>query len=362
LSPLGFASGDSSPERQVSGMALVWQVGWVGKGLSGLAPSPSHGCSARHEPCWARAQTHTTLPTPDALPQPCAPSTQPPSSTQPSSPRPSAALPHPARPGPKNLSSPRILNRNPGIGKVRDIPSSQRSPIPPTSSRDLRVSHSHRATNNLPSRGDLREMPGSHLIKRQDLFVEVLVQQRRNPRSQQRLSLAIRQPSHSVEQLSCRHRGSEDLPVRKLIDPPNDTLVRHGSHQFRNHVGVENDHSGNSTTRVGSLRVGGSNARSPISLNRCLIREPMPWSDLVLVSTSARIARTSASMERPCSAARTRSLAFKSSSKSRMVSVATGTTPSAGNASTACIECESATPRAARIGERPHPPVGDRRL
>jgi hypothetical protein len=36
---LAFASGGSTPEGQVSGMALIWQQGWVGKGLVAIPPT-----------------------------------------------------------------------------------------------------------------------------------------------------------------------------------------------------------------------------------------------------------------------------------------------------------------------------------
>lgn len=130
------------------------------------------------------------------------------------------------------------------------------------------------------------------------------------------------------------NHGNRDRRHVQLTTTTGAHLLRHHRrrrwpHQLRHHDGVEQSrdtHDVTSAARTGVDRNGNSNSTPPTAPNRSsnVVNKPSELTGSLTAST--RIARISASIDRPCRAARRRKRRFTSTSKFRILTAATRTT------------------------------------
>jgi hypothetical protein len=152
--------------------------------------------------------------------------------------------------------------------------------------------------------------------------MEIVGQQLADRYGQFPLAMPAGEPRDSVPKFgggdgSCRH-----LADRQRVKPGEHSWLWRPAGQLRDHVGVEDDHASNSAARGSSPLRSGRSSPSARPSKRVWIRLPRPRSSAAGASRSWRIARTSASIDRPCRAASTRSRACVTGSSPRTVSVA----------------------------------------
>lgn len=148
-------------------------------------------------------------------------------------------------------------------------------------------------------------------------------EQRLGSRGRIALSTPFRQGIDAVEQFSFIDASGVQGIAWLCSDPGHDRGMWLRPHQFGNDIGVEDDHrpnSGGSPTVTGGW--GSRSSTPPKGAKRRRMAsarlQSRVWS---LPTASLRMARSSASMERPLRAARTRSLSFTAGATLRMVSV-----------------------------------------
>src|SRR5215471_8852113 len=206
---------------------------------------------------------------------------------------------------------------------------------------DLSVGDADWPADSLAAGDNVRIRLGGALIKGKDPAVEVFGQDAADHYCQPPLAVTVWEPRNAVPQLGGSHRGRGHVGGFERVKPGEHSGVRHLAGQFGDDVGIEDDHRSNSAGRGRSpLRSGSS--RSPSSpWKRARMRLPRLRSPPLGISRSWRMARTSASMDRPCRAASTRSRACVTGSSPRIVSVAIAplSVPIDCNASNAANDC-----------------------
>lgn len=123
-----------------------------------------------------------------------------------------------------------------------------------------------------------------------------------------------------------------ELVGAPATEPLAHMVIGRWSHQLRDHIGVEDYQSGNSAARGMALRGGRSSSTPPSSPKRAMIASAKLGPSSGSRTASTRIARTSASMDLPCRAARIRSSSKIRSSRFLMLIAAMEITPS-------CYQC-----------------------
>lgn len=119
-----------------------------------------------------------------------------------------------------------------------------------------------------------------------------------------------------------RHGRQQDVVRIQTVDPVDDVRLRSWAHRLRDDVGIQDDHSSRTAARGGSVQPGRSSSTPPVPEKRCRIRVALPGPPTWRSKAVRKISRTSGSIDRPCSAALTRSAAVSSSSNLRIVKVA----------------------------------------
>src|SRR4029079_12405119 len=100
----------------------------------------------------------------------------------------------------------------------------------------------------------------------------------------------------------CAHLG-----CRLLVDPRHDVYCGGGSHELGDDVGIQNYHGPTVAARGVAVRGGSARSTPPRAPNRASSVRAKPAVLVGSLTASVRMARISASIERPCWAARTRS-------------------------------------------------------
>lgn len=133
-------------------------------------------------------------------------------------------------------------------------------------------------------------------------------------------TFTLRKSAEAALNLLDSHDADRQGRDRLSPRPGKNRGVRCLFHQLRHHVGVSDDHD-RSTVRADSVRGGNSNSTPPASAIAVCRASRKFCSGRP--TAASRIARTSASTERPCSAALPRRRAWVRSSSCRLVRVLT---------------------------------------
>ncbi len=217
---------------------------------------------------------------------------------------------------------PRIDEFDAGVNEVTDV-ARRESGVPVAANcSDLPIGHTDLESATLPFSNDICIMSCSQRIEWQNPVLEILRQQSVDLCAKLTSASPVRQSGDAVHQFGRRHGSQQYVGHIQTVDPTSDTRFRCWAHQLRNHVGIQDDHSSRTAARGRSVRPGRSSSTPPVPEKRCRIRVAIPGPPTGRCNAVRKISRTSDSIDRPCSAARTRSAALSSSSKSRIVNVA----------------------------------------
>src|SRR6266478_3578683 len=219
--------------------------------------------------------------------------------------------------------APGIDDSNAAIGKVGAIPCCKLSPVRPGNGCDLGV----RVVDGSSKRPTVCCNP-CKIVRSVALECEYTSREvfRKHPFrcSQQAVApLTLGEQLDSVKDFRLGDRGRKEVCQGLLGDPYHDPGGRFRPHEFRQHIGIEDDHSSNPGALRTASRGGKEISIPPNDANRRRIASArFPLVREEVVKAERKISRASSSIERPWWAARTRKRVLVFWSSCRMVSAA----------------------------------------
>src|ERR1017187_5960508 len=217
---------------------------------------------------------------------------------------------------------PRIDDSNPAMLEVLRIAGCDRGILRAGDGGNHGIGLRGRTAQGLSSRHYLCVHTRGFFVKRADSSGEQLCEHPLGASSQIRPALTGWQHLDSIEHFRLRNGGGGNGLRFLSIHPANDLLCGRRPESFRHNVGIEHNHYVKSGGRRASSRGGNSSSTPPSGSNISRIAVPKPFGAASVESPNLRISRASSCIDRPCCAARTRSLVLSPSSRRRIVMLA----------------------------------------
>jgi hypothetical protein len=137
---------------------------------------------------------------------------------------------------------PRIDQHHAAAFEITCVAGGQRCPVGPRYGRNLRVESAYGPPMNAPRHRDRCEHPRGTIVEKQDAVSEVFRERGLCFMKQPLPPLTLRKKLDSIQNLSHRNRCSEEIVRRLTRHPCDNGRQGNGLHQFRNNVGVKDDH------------------------------------------------------------------------------------------------------------------------
>ena len=147
-------------------------------------------------------------------------------------------------------SAPGAEHRGRQIGEMPQVAGGERGATRDGDAGDLGVAHVHRAPGLLARRTDQRRLRGSFGIERQHPVAQVFGQQLLETVFQAAAAFAFGQQRQTEPAFEDGDAGHPDRLGRLQIEPGHHRRFRLGTHQRRQHIGVEDDHFPNVSGRA----------------------------------------------------------------------------------------------------------------
>src|SRR5579862_2971025 len=221
-------------------------------------------------------------------------------------------------------NGPRVEDLHPSVLKVLGVPGGQGGAVCSADGGDLRVIAADGCPQTIPAVDDLGVAERCSRVEREDLICEA-AEHFKCSSPYPRLAFAPRETLDAVEDLGHGYGRHLQFATVTPFYPALHPGRRVGLHELGNDICVDDDHRAKSAGRGASVREGRSRSTPPSARALATRAASGPSSSPGSRTASTRIARISASIDRPCAAARSLRRSRTRSSRFRILTSATVT-------------------------------------